>query len=224
MNYIDKNNYDNKVFEELETQYMKWLAHFFRPHIACFSDKEDMLSQWRAYANDGQGVAIGFNMEYFKDIKDKDPNRDFIIDRVIYNSDEQKKLLHNKMKTFIKELRQATEQGEFFFLTLASGFFELGQIFKDSSFAEEREIRIIHGNSERAAEHDILKYRVTENSIRSYLEIPLASNVTNVKAIKEIVIGPKCIASEFNLKEFCIRHYELFDSKYILKRSLSSYR
>jgi len=30
-------------------------------YIACFSEKGDLLSQWRAYADDGEGVAIGFD-------------------------------------------------------------------------------------------------------------------------------------------------------------------
>jgi hypothetical protein len=31
-------------------------------YIVCFSEKGNILSQWRAYGNDGQGVSIGFDM------------------------------------------------------------------------------------------------------------------------------------------------------------------
>ena len=31
------------------------------PHVACFSSAGDVLSQWRAYADDGAGFAIGFS-------------------------------------------------------------------------------------------------------------------------------------------------------------------
>lgn len=29
-------------------------------YAACFSEEKDLLSQWRGYANNGAGVAIGF--------------------------------------------------------------------------------------------------------------------------------------------------------------------
>ena len=32
-------------------------------YAACFSQKEDDLSQWRGYANDGRGVAIGIDLD-----------------------------------------------------------------------------------------------------------------------------------------------------------------
>lgn len=32
-------------------------------YISCFSKTSDLLSQWRAYADDGKGVAIGFDLD-----------------------------------------------------------------------------------------------------------------------------------------------------------------
>lgn len=29
--------------------------------VACFSERKDCLSQWRGYADDGKGMAIGFD-------------------------------------------------------------------------------------------------------------------------------------------------------------------
>jgi hypothetical protein len=37
---------------------------------ACFSEERDLLSQWCKYANDGQGVAIGFNVDVLRNIAD----------------------------------------------------------------------------------------------------------------------------------------------------------
>src|SRR6202035_5793546 len=31
----------------------------------CMSEEGDLLSQWRAYADDGIGISIGFNKDYF---------------------------------------------------------------------------------------------------------------------------------------------------------------
>ena len=41
------------------------------------------MSQWRAYANDGKGISIGFNRRYFESIKMLD-NKEFEILDVIY--------------------------------------------------------------------------------------------------------------------------------------------
>jgi hypothetical protein len=32
----------------------------------CMSEEGDLLSQWRAYADNGAGVSIGFNKDYFE--------------------------------------------------------------------------------------------------------------------------------------------------------------
>ena len=34
--------------------------------VICFSKAEDLLSQWRGYANDGRGFSIGFDLELLK--------------------------------------------------------------------------------------------------------------------------------------------------------------
>ena len=35
----------------------------FTNFVVCFSEKPDLLSQWRGYANNGQGICIGFSKE-----------------------------------------------------------------------------------------------------------------------------------------------------------------
>lgn len=37
-------------------------------YVACFSEKEDCLSQWRGYADDGKGMAIGFNKKVLEQL------------------------------------------------------------------------------------------------------------------------------------------------------------
>jgi hypothetical protein len=39
---------------------------FVSNFVICFSEEDDMLSQWRRYANDGQGICIGFEKEFIK--------------------------------------------------------------------------------------------------------------------------------------------------------------
>ena len=65
------------------------------PYIASFSANGDLLSQWRAYSNDGTGVAIGFNSAAFN-VKFRLPMPAAILDLciglapVLYDIEQQK--------------------------------------------------------------------------------------------------------------------------------------
>lgn len=62
-------------------------------YVLCFSEKEDCLSQWRGYADDGKGMAIGFhkkvleqlsqfmkyNLKYNKVIYDENKDRKSVV-------------------------------------------------------------------------------------------------------------------------------------------------
>jgi hypothetical protein len=72
--------FPEKVFMEMVDRYKsdffdekQRLYSFF---VACFSEADggDLLSQWRGYADDGKGVAIGFDGEVLKQIGQSSPN------------------------------------------------------------------------------------------------------------------------------------------------------
>lgn len=71
-----ENVYLYKVLEEIIEKendiyknYLEPIDIPFHSYITCFSTNGDLLSQWRAYAEDGMGISIGFNMEYLKKLK-----------------------------------------------------------------------------------------------------------------------------------------------------------
>lgn len=37
-------------------------------YVTCFSEKADLLGQWREYADKGRGIAIGFDESWFKEL------------------------------------------------------------------------------------------------------------------------------------------------------------
>ncbi|HBB29910.1 MAG TPA: hypothetical protein DC000_11840 [Clostridiales bacterium] len=219
MKEIDLENF----FNQFENVYSSIISNFFKPHIACFSDDGDMLNQWRCYGNNGQGIAIGFNLDYFENIKNYDSDRDFIIERVIYSDEEQEQLLLNTVFELLDKKDKFFNINNMNYLSLVGKIFKLGQIFKNSSFEYEKEIRLIHGNSEMAAEPDMFKYRATEDNIVSYLEVPLDIKNVDKKAINEVIIGPKCKITQENLRYFCFNYYELFDVDFKIKKSKSTY-
>lgn len=61
-------------------------------YVACFSSESDLLSQWRGYANDGKGVAIGF---YSKNFISSRNFKNIKYDRITYNMDNVKEKLHD---------------------------------------------------------------------------------------------------------------------------------
>lgn len=208
-------------FESFKLEYEYWIRSFFRPHVACFSTESDVLSQWRGYADDGKGVAIGFNRKYFESISDLD-NKETRLINVIYDEVEQRQKLEKLMQSIdIEHFHKVNSNFEgLSSIVLIQQIIEYGLIFKNQSFREEKEIRLIHGFGELAAESDSLKYRPTEDDLISYMEIPLELD-NGFSPIAEIVLGPKNKADESDVRDFLLSS---FSNVVRIKRSVCSYR
>ena len=57
---------------------------------ASFSENPDQLSQWRAYAAGGAGVAIGFDSRY---LRPQDVSKGVELRKVVYDEHEQDEML-----------------------------------------------------------------------------------------------------------------------------------
>jgi hypothetical protein len=168
---------------------------------ACLSEDGDVLSQWRAYSNDGQGYAIGFDATIFPSL----PVRPL---RVLY--DEKKQI--EEAKAFIKAVYETEESekvkfGSAFGTACAVFSADLAS-FKNPAFSEEREVRIIHAlaleesndslklidEGGTAFEADSLpsdiKFRMKGEVPVAYIDIDF-TNDGKVNPIKEVVLGPK---------------------------------
>jgi hypothetical protein len=104
--------------------------------IGCFSLDGDMLSQWRAYAGDGEGFAIGFVPRLMQL-----PAKKL---RVIYDENDQaEELLGNFAHIYEVEKAKGFRFDEEF----NSHLFMIGLdlcAYKNPAFREEREIRLAH--------------------------------------------------------------------------------
>lgn len=182
-----------------------------------------MLSQWRGYANDGTGVAIGFNRDYLEGISNLD-NKETILKDVIYDKNEQKMLIDKLIKT--SEIEKFHELN-INFEGLASTVFiqyiaDYGIVFKHFSFTEEQEVRLIHGHGEMPAETNSLQYRASADNLISFVDIPLQYPY-EVPVINEIILGPKCKAEINDVREFVQQKFGI-ENNIVVKRSSSSYR
>lgn len=206
--YINENNRQN--FEKVFTQYN---INDYIPFISCFSEAGDILSQWRAYANDGTGVAIGFNMAYFN-IEHQLPftmavyNQNSIgLHEVYYDSEIQATLIKNLFREISSSEMITSER----MIEMAVKLKQYSFVFKNPTFFEEREWRIIHtplilgshtdGSTQTMGAISDCKFRVTANDIAPYFLLPFSEEKA-VSPIAEIILGPKNQMAMYKIQTF----------------------
>jgi hypothetical protein len=120
-----------KIFEPVIAGYLHSMLM-----IACFSLEADVLSQWRAYADDGRGFAIGFSPKLMQI-----PAKPL---RVLYDEDAQmQELIGNLKHVYDVERSTGFKYGDQF----QNHLFHMGLdlcAYKHPAFREEREIRLAH--------------------------------------------------------------------------------
>lgn len=126
-------------------------------YITCFSRNGDLLSQWRAYGDNGKGVSIGFNSTLIsKTIK----KNKVYFENVLYELDEQVDEIRfavvnaiSYMKNLFEddEIRVSDDFNEYFVEefdafceVVCDDLAELSCYMKNPSFKEEDEVRIIY--------------------------------------------------------------------------------
>lgn len=160
----------------------------------CFSANGDLLSQWRAYGNNGRGYAIGFNPELFQDLA-KTPG--LSLRRITYGGEKEALLIDdliNRFKSIIEphlnilDNTGTDRQSARNWLSMRFGecLFELVEEIKHPAFIEEDEWRLY------PTSHDAVRYRVSQDRVVPYVEIDLSSSKNpNLMPIVEIVVGPR---------------------------------
>jgi hypothetical protein len=169
-------------------------------YVFCLSEKGDLLSQWRAYSKEGAGVSIGFNRKKLSNLFKINHNfciQSMTLDKVIYNKEEQTRIIFEYCNEILNELKNSSTELEHKALGVdfISVINRYAGVFKNSSFEEEKEHRIIHhsfGTDEHVYnELSPLQFRVSEDKLIDYKEftIPVESFGD---LIDQIYLGPKC--------------------------------
>jgi hypothetical protein len=183
------------------------------PMVSSYSLNGDLLSQWRAYADDGRGFSIGISAHELEM-----PAKPL---RVLYDTAAQRRELTNNIKhTFEVEKRFSFRYDEKF----RRHWFDFGLdlcAYKHPSFTEEQEIRRVHitalalienerrmiplgaidGNGVRRSGSVPVHYRVRNGVQVPYVELDVTDGGRNAP-IKEIVLGPKNPDREENVEIF----------------------
>jgi hypothetical protein len=219
--------------EHIKTLSTSFILNRLYPYIACFSKNGDSLSQWRAYANDGKGIAIGID-EKKLGLEQRIPGNTFIKDdaigyyNCIYDEASQREFINDNLGELCLLINK-NMFSEINIVNIAISFNKMSVIFKNPSFFEEDEVRIIHiprimGDKENNTILDSniseINFMVKGNSISSYFEFNLNS-VFNSKTIPEIILGPK---NNINIIELGTYLSINGLKETIMKKSISSYR
>jgi len=187
-------------------------SHF----VSCFCENGDVLSQWRAYAEAGEGFSIGFNSNYFGASNyiphfHATPQGSLFFHKVMYLNEGELNARNAYINKLLDEIeRSGTDLVDTNILNFVSYCNGISKISKHQCFFEEREWRLVYmpmimsdsvGNIKIFNAIGELKWRSSFGRIIPYFSFKLDSN-NNIPPISTVVLGPKCLESINNIKLF----------------------
>ena len=166
---------------------------FFLVHpicVTCFSFSGDLLSQWRAYADNCRGYALGLDILFLQkhSLTEDFP---FRLIKVEYDPKKQFRLVETILDSVINEaaqiLSEADEENEEKILTYMVRFIqrivaEFSPMVKHPAYSDEREWRLISFRND-------LDVRISNGNFIKFTKINLL-NKKNEIPFREIKIGP----------------------------------
>lgn len=190
----------------------------------CLSEDGDALSQWRGYAKDGGGFAIGFSRDYLVWLatKSMEHPRTYwevkkLVDQGALHYSGQRGLLDSRSPEQIAEddrkLQQLRSRLSMRTLELFLKLFTL----KSWAFREEREWRLL--SYQRISVDDPVSYRPLDDRLVAYRPYTLES--LDRHPIVEVLLGPKQLTPP-NTIEALLQQKGFRDVQ--VKRSAASYR
>ena len=206
-------------------------AHYF---VCCFSTTGDDLGQWRAYADDGRGYAIGFNAEILEKAFASAPVPGPSVSTFPVSYDDKRLLkIHEQLvaKTIpaisaphgqklseevISQFMQSLS------VRLAASCFGISLYFKHKAYSNEQEYRFLQVYPADRMVPD-LNFRSRPYSLVRYRDFDWKSIAA--ESVKEIIIGPagdQKVAIKFAYD--CLREYLPADRITPIKASEIPYR
>ena len=190
----------------LEFHYKIFVSENFKAlafFIGSFSRDPDNLSQWRAYADNGRGYAIGFSESLFSsgDAPSEKANENVFVAPVIYCPNElmalQRCAIQKAMKILFKAIDLNSEpstdsHNKNFFKQISKSLIASPLIWnclkaKHCAYSQEKEVRLIMlGETKNFSEY--VKTRLRGSEIVPYTSYCHKGNLLD--HIAEIIVGP----------------------------------
>ena len=197
----------------------------------CFSESEDQLSQWRGYAKNGKGLAIGFDKEILEKLN-LISQYHVVFGKVRYNNTEA--YVRDIVKDNIAKMKN--KGVGHVALELSENYRLKFPFVKTPGFEEEKEWRAVVcsqvGNYNIPGSEQIsfskIKYRTSDDKLIPYIEMDFEKVKKNI--VRKILIGPKSeIEDVINFLNFCGYYENIedgynFDSPIYIRKSVISYR
>ena len=154
-------------------------------YIASFSEKKDVLSQWRGYCMGRNGYSMGFMPQTLTALKDIG----YQLVKCVYTQEEKKSLCNALIDSYLeldaKFLGKRTLWRYGSKSKWRSKFSLLAAAIRHEGFQEESEWRLVGKERDENALH----FRTGRSGVVPYLEVPLAPEGENIP-VAELVIGP----------------------------------
>jgi len=232
---------DDATTDSYLVPYQSWNNTW--PHVACFSTCKDSLPQWRAYADDGAGFALGiaprtlgipisFPERLF--VRRSDDRGEVMSDwavfcfPMIYDVRGQRREAAKAVQRFLdgrdpgKRVQGAPPDEK-----LQKDAFAMTMAFKSPYFHEEREYRIAYGHLDPARRfqgHERIGRLVRQprnNQLRMYTPFSLAPSPSGESPIRVVRLGPKCKAGVAEVTRL-LENNRICDAR--VQRSRAPYR
>lgn len=146
--------------------------------ISSCSTKEDDLTMWRLYGDDGKGACLVFEL-------DTEPESDFIISPICYVNSDVKKTL----KAIGELIRQNVK------LTYEN---INSHCLKPIAYKEENEVRILYNSSANKSIETNWSVSPDYSIVNPYIEVRLDVNTQKNLKLKKIILGPTCPNRKLN--------------------------
>ncbi len=191
-------------FQNVIIDSIKKAQTFTRPLAACFSRDKDVLSQWRAYADDGRGFAIGIHPTALDNING-------VVGRVLYKSKDQIEFIKKKLSLLqVMYSLSPDKPADFDESDIGIILVQAACFLKNAAFSEEGEIRIVKLFSSEDGEDGTMivdpadsdsdihaKYRISHGRLTPFEDARLPDDK---KSIVEVVLGPRNEDTAFDVR------------------------
>lgn len=174
--------------------------------IACFCESGNLLSQWRAYSNQGGGYSLGFNLSNSSRIwYDKGSLQDGIkplLRKVIYDPELQKELVLNYLilikegyeqgiRGIIDDRMDRNHHAAVMGSQASNMLLDFVMSFKNPAFSEEKEWRLIHVTLDND-QPEKLQFREGKNGLIPYKQSYLynSEEESHQFPLSSICLGP----------------------------------
>ncbi|WP_440531792.1 DUF2971 domain-containing protein [Variovorax sp. YR566] len=163
---------------------------------ACFSERGNLLSQWRGYCPTGNGYSLGFEP---KALAEAAEYQGFSLVKCIYDRDEQVKLLREVVIAVVAYTRAFGEAGaserhpdnRFYpaFEALEFDLLKVAAALKHGAFFEEQEWRVVSNVVTRTDLPEI-GYRPGASMLIPYVEFRLPTATNGKLQLPQVFVGP----------------------------------